>query len=55
MWNWILLVVIVGALVALLTVAAIRQRRYSGDKPIGRQHGDNTKEGSTGGGTGGSG
>jgi heme/copper-type cytochrome/quinol oxidase subunit 2 len=50
MWNWILLAGIVGGLVTLLAVAAVRQRRYAGDKPIGQQHKENTKKGSSGGG-----
>lgn len=41
MWNWILVIAIVGGLVALLTVAAVRQRRYAGDTPIGQQHKEN--------------
>ena len=41
MWNWLLLAVIVGGLVALLAVAAVRQRRYAGDKPIGEQKREN--------------
>jgi heme/copper-type cytochrome/quinol oxidase subunit 2 len=48
MWNWILLIAIVGGLVALLTVAAVRQRRYSGDKPIGQQHKENVHKESRG-------
>ena len=48
MWNWILVIVIVGGLVALLAVAAVRQRRYAGDKPIGQQHKENVKKGSKG-------
>ena len=55
LWNWILVAVIVGGLVALLTIAAVRQRRYSGSTPIGQQHNENTKKGSTGGGGGGGG
>jgi hypothetical protein len=43
MWNWILLAVIVGGLVALLVVAAVRQRRYAGDMTI-----EETKEGKDG-------
>ncbi len=50
MWNWILVIVIVGGLVALLTIAAVRQRRYAGDTPIGKQHKENTGKGSSGGG-----
>ena len=50
MWNWILVAVIVGGIVTLLAVAAVRQRRYAGDKPIGQQHKENTKKGSSGGG-----
>lgn len=45
MWNWILLAVIVGGVVALLVIAAVRQRRYAGVKAIGQQHRDNTKKG----------
>jgi heme/copper-type cytochrome/quinol oxidase subunit 2 len=45
MWNWILLIVIVGGVVALLAVAAVRQRRYAGDTPIGEQHRKNTEKG----------
>src|SRR5262245_50380842 len=41
MWNWLLLAVIVGGLVALFAVAAVRQRRYAGDKPIGEQKREN--------------
>jgi len=48
MWNWILLVVIVGALVALLAIAAVRQRRYAGDKSIEQQHKENIRKGSRG-------
>jgi heme/copper-type cytochrome/quinol oxidase subunit 2 len=53
MWNWILLAVIVGGVVALLAIAAVRQRRYSGDTPIGEQYKKNTKKGPSGGGGGG--
>jgi hypothetical protein len=49
MWNWLLLAVIVGGLVALLVVAAVRQRRYAGDKPIGQAHKENTEKGDDGG------
>jgi len=49
MWNWILLIVIVGGVVALLAVAAVRQRRYAGDTPIGEQHRKNKGKGSSGG------
>ena len=48
MWNWILVIVIVGGLVALLTVAAVRQRRYAGDTPIGQQHKKNAGKPSQG-------
>jgi hypothetical protein len=48
MWNWILVIAIVGGLVALLAVAAVRQRRYSGNKPIGQQHKENIRKGSRG-------
>ena len=49
MWNWILMIVIVGGLVALLTVAAVRQRRYAGDTPIAQQHKKNMGKGKGGG------
>jgi hypothetical protein len=42
MWSWMLLVVIVGALVA---VAAVRQRRYAGDQSIEQQHKENIRKG----------
>jgi len=41
MWDWLLLAAIVGGLAALFVVAAVRQRRYAGDKPIGQQSAEN--------------
>jgi|SoiMethySBSTD1v2_1073268.scaffolds.fasta_scaffold153987_5 hypothetical protein len=43
MWSWILLAVFVGGLAALLRVAAVRQRRHPGFKPIGQQHTENLR------------
>ena len=49
MWNWILLAIVVAGVVALLVVAARRQRRNPGDRTIGQAYGANTKKGDGGG------
>jgi hypothetical protein len=43
MWNWILLAVIVGGLVALVVVVSVRQRRYGGEKPMSDHYKDGHK------------